>query len=158
MSLYLLEILCGLQHSGQAGTRPLCSPARGLCLVPTEGINCDGTACEKLSTACFTSVSFSICGSRCRGGIYLSLREQSSGNSLNVSSFCFYCEGLGSGVRTTRENRNLYLINQALRKERIVQNLLLSPSSLCLISLSLSILYDFTITAGAIIILLDFRG
>lgn len=61
MSLYLLEILCGLQHSGQAGTRPLCSPARGLCLVPTEGINCDGTACEKLSTACFTSVSFSIC-------------------------------------------------------------------------------------------------
>lgn len=55
-------------------------------------------------------------------------------NSFDVSSLCFYfwAFGLGCGMKSSSQgenqgNGNLYLINQAPRKERIVQHLLLSP-------------------------------
>lgn len=75
------------------------------CFIPTEGINCSGTTYKRFSTACLL-FSFSICGFTCSGEICLSEnRAVETWNSLNVCSFCFYFEGLGSGVRSSSWGR-----------------------------------------------------
>lgn len=139
MSLDLLWILCGLQLSGWARTCSVRLSWPGPpCFTPTEGNNCNGTACKEISTfAHFIFVSSSICGSTCREGNFLSLSEQSSGNMELIWCEFFvllFFEPLGFGCRVksssqgeNQGNGNHYLINQAPRKERIVQHLVLSP-------------------------------
>lgn len=127
-------MLYGSQHSGQAWTRSVTLSWQGPPASRQQEENAMVQHVTNFSTARFVLVSFSTCGFRCRkdSACLLENRAVETWNSFNTSSVCFCFEGLGSGVTSSsrgdhQRNRNLYLINWAPRKERIVQNLLLSP-------------------------------
>lgn len=122
MSLDLLEILCGLQHSGQAGARPETLSWLG-CLLPTEGINCNGTTFFPLRV--FFFVSFSICGFKVQGrNLLVSQRAEQwkPGTHLKRALFAsiLRARALVWGLprrETTREKGNLYLKHQEKKEQ-----------------------------------------
>lgn len=172
MSLDLLWILCGLQHSGRART---CSVKLSWpwapCFTPTEGNYFNGTACKEISTARFIFCLFFHLWLYVQGRkLLVSQRTEQwkHGTHLMWVFVLLFFEplGFGCGMKSSSQgenqgNGNHYLINQAPRKERIVQHLLFSlPLFVLTVSFwSVFILYDlFSTAAGAIIITLDFKG
>lgn len=70
--------------------------------MPTEGIDCNGLTSERFSIACFLFLFFPSAALRAeKESARLSEnRAVETWNSLSWSSFSFYFEGLGSGVRS----------------------------------------------------------
>ncbi len=101
LSLYLLKTFGAYITVDRPGLARWCSPFWMSLLCATEGINCN----TKNFLLHVLFVSISICGPTCREGLSEN-RAVETWSSLNDRSFCFYFEGLCSGMRSSSQGDN----------------------------------------------------